>query len=84
MTAAAGVVSRSAPEMRPVVRIIGFMLLALAGAMLVPAGVDALSGDEDWRTFVASAAGTLAAALGPSGSRAAGSRGVSRSGRRFC
>ena len=33
MTAAAGVLSGSAPEMRPVVRIIGFMLLALAGVV---------------------------------------------------
>jgi trk system potassium uptake protein TrkH len=40
------------PYLRPVFHLTGRMLLALAAAMLLPAGVDALTGDPDWRAFL--------------------------------
>jgi trk system potassium uptake protein len=40
------------PYIRPVFHLTGRMLLALAAAMLLPAGVDALTGDPDWGAFL--------------------------------
>jgi trk system potassium uptake protein len=40
------------PYIRPVFHLTGRMLLALAAAMLLPAGADALTGDPDWRAFL--------------------------------
>jgi trk system potassium uptake protein TrkH len=40
------------PYIRPVFHLTGRMLFALAAAMLLPAGVDALTGDPDWRAFL--------------------------------
>ncbi|GEO14383.1 TrkH family potassium uptake protein [Microvirga aerophila] len=40
------------PYIRPVFHLTGRMLLALAAAMLLPAGVDTLTGDPDWRAFL--------------------------------
>src|SRR5687768_17244704 len=40
------------PYIRPILHLTGRMLLALAAAMLLPAGVDALTGDPDWRAFL--------------------------------
>lgn len=49
------------PAFRPVLFVVGILLLALAGFMLLPAAVDALRGDPDWRAFVVSAAITAGA-----------------------
>jgi trk system potassium uptake protein TrkH len=46
------------PDFRAVFFIIGFLLLALATAMLLPAAIDALAGDRDWQAFVISALAT--------------------------
>jgi len=46
-------------EFRPIVFFLGVLLIALAGAMLVPAGVDAASGNPDWQAFLGAAALTL-------------------------
>ncbi|QEX15329.1 Trk system potassium uptake protein [Hypericibacter terrae] len=46
------------PDFRAVFFIIGFLLLALAAAMLLPAAIDALAGDPDWRAFSLSAIST--------------------------
>jgi trk system potassium uptake protein TrkH len=46
------------PDFRAVFFIIGFLLLALAAAMLLPAAIDALAGDRDWQAFVISALAT--------------------------
>jgi trk system potassium uptake protein TrkH len=43
------------PDFRSVLFVIGFLLIALAAAMLLPAGIDLLSGNPDWRGFLASA-----------------------------
>jgi len=40
------------PYIRPVFYLTGRMLLALAAAMLLPAAVDVLTGDPDWRAFL--------------------------------
>ncbi|SCZ11945.1 TrkH family potassium uptake protein [Microvirga guangxiensis] len=40
------------PYIRPVFHLTGRMLLALAAAMLLPVGVDAFTGDPDWRAFL--------------------------------
>jgi trk system potassium uptake protein len=40
------------PYVRPVFHLTGRMLLALAAAMLLPAAVDVLTGDSDWRAFL--------------------------------
>lgn len=45
-------------DFRPVFFIIGVILAALATSMLVPAGLDFITGDPDWKSFVASAAMT--------------------------
>ena len=44
------------PHLRPVLFIIGILLVALATAMLLPMAVDGLRGDPDWRAFFAAAA----------------------------
>lgn len=46
------------PTLRPVLFIVGMLLLALAGFMLVPALVDAVNDDPDWGAFLISAATT--------------------------
>lgn len=43
------------PDFRSVLFVVGFLLLALAAAMLLPAAIDALAGNPDWRGFIASA-----------------------------
>ncbi len=43
------------PDFRAVLFVTGFLLLALAATMLLPAGIDALAGNEDWQAFLASA-----------------------------
>jgi len=50
------------PYLRPVFHLTGRMLLALAAAMLLPAGVDALTGDPDWRAFLIGSGITFACA----------------------
>ena len=42
------------PNVRPVLFIISTLLLALAAAMLIPAGVDGYYGNPDWTVFLAS------------------------------
>ena len=49
----------SPPYLRPVLFLIGGMLVTLAGMMLPPAAADALAGDPGWKAFVASSALTL-------------------------
>lgn len=51
------------PDLRPVLFVIGLLLLALAASMLLPALVDLLDGAPEWRAFVESA-GISAAAGG--------------------
>lgn len=46
-------------DLRPVLMISGIVLCVLACAMVVPAAVDVLNSDENWKTFLASAAVTL-------------------------
>ncbi len=50
------------PHIRPVFHLTGRMLLALAAAMLLPAGIDALTGDPDWRAFLIGSGITFACA----------------------
>lgn len=50
------------PDFRPVLFLLGILLLALAGTMLLPAAVDALGGDPAWQAFVYSA--TITGAVG--------------------
>jgi trk system potassium uptake protein TrkH len=53
------------PDFRAVLFIIGFLLMALAAAMLLPAAVDLLARDPDWKAFMISAlvTGVAGAAL---------------------
>ncbi|MBW7849501.1 MAG: TrkH family potassium uptake protein [Rhodospirillales bacterium] len=46
-------------DLRPVFLVIGLLLTTLAIAMMLPAWVDALYGDPDWKVFAASAAVSL-------------------------
>ena len=46
-------------DFRPVLFVVGMLLTALAGAMLIPAAIELLFGHEDWRAFVFSSAATL-------------------------
>jgi len=46
-------------DLRPLSLVIGFMLIALGAAMLVPALFDFAAGNRDWRGFLLSAALTL-------------------------
>jgi trk system potassium uptake protein TrkH len=50
------------PYIRPVFYLTGRMLLALAVAMLLPAGLDALRDDPDWRAFLTGSGITFACA----------------------
>jgi trk system potassium uptake protein len=47
--------SQALPDFRPVLFTIGILLIALSAAMLLPAAVDALRNDPDWRAFIWSA-----------------------------
>ncbi|MCI0756860.1 TrkH family potassium uptake protein [Teichococcus vastitatis] len=52
------------PAMRPVLHLSGFMLLALSGFMLLPAAVDGLYGNPDWKPFLLASLGVaIVAAL---------------------
>jgi trk system potassium uptake protein len=42
-------------EFRPIVQVLGLLLLVLAATMLVPAVVDVAQGSDDWRSFVLAA-----------------------------
>lgn len=42
----------SPPRVRPVLHLTGRMLLALAAAMLLPAAIDLVTGDSDWKAFL--------------------------------
>jgi trk system potassium uptake protein TrkH len=46
------------PDLRPILHIIGLLLIGLAILMLIPAAADLASGDPDWLVFWASAATT--------------------------
>jgi trk system potassium uptake protein TrkH len=46
-------------DLRPVLFVVGALLVALAGSMLVPAAVEIGFGTPDWRAFVFAAATTL-------------------------
>jgi trk system potassium uptake protein len=46
-------------ELRPIVHILGLLLVTLAATMLVPAVVDVAQDNADWQSFVISAAATL-------------------------
>lgn len=46
-------------DLRPVLFIVGIMLTALAGVMLIPAVVDIMLGNAHWRAFVFAAAATV-------------------------
>ncbi len=49
----------NAIDLRPVLFIVGLLLSALSGVMLIPAIIDIIFGSQDWRAFVFSAAATL-------------------------
>jgi trk system potassium uptake protein TrkH len=51
-------------DLRPVLFVLGILLATLAGAMLVPAIVDAAHGGPDWSVFVLSAGVTLFVGIG--------------------
>ncbi|EKE73794.1 TrkH family potassium uptake protein [Oceanibaculum indicum] len=51
------------PALGPVLYIVGLVLALLAGVMVIPALVDALTGHEDWQVFAASALITLFAGV---------------------
>ena len=55
--------SLALPDLRPVLFVIGLLLLALAASMLLPALIDLIDGAPEWRIFVESA-GISAAAGG--------------------
>jgi trk system potassium uptake protein TrkH len=61
MVVSPALASWAPPRIRPVVYIIGGMLIALAISMLVPAAADAVAGHPDWKAFLVSSAITLAA-----------------------
>ncbi|MCP5365964.1 MAG: TrkH family potassium uptake protein [Hyphomicrobiales bacterium] len=44
---------------RPILFVLGSLLVALAAGMMIPALVDAFVGNEDWQVFVVSAVATL-------------------------
>ena len=60
MATAGLVASWSPPRLRPVFFILGWMLVSLAAAMLLPVLADLSVGNPDWRAFALSAAATLA------------------------
>jgi trk system potassium uptake protein len=43
------------PDLRPVLYVLGLLLIALAATMLLPALIDVMNGNPDWRAFTASA-----------------------------
>jgi trk system potassium uptake protein TrkH len=51
------------PYMRPIFYLIGGALVALSVMMLVPAAVDALAGNPDWRAFILSSVVTFACGI---------------------
>ncbi len=53
------------PDFRPVLYILGILLLALAGTMLLPLVLDAAQGDDDWQAFAYAAivTGTIGGGL---------------------
>jgi trk system potassium uptake protein TrkH len=46
------------PDFRPILFVAGLLLTTLAAAMLLPALVDAVQGNPDWRNFIAASAFT--------------------------
>ncbi|MDF2970783.1 MAG: potassium transporter TrkH [Microvirga sp.] len=52
----------SPPHLRPVLHIVGRMLLALAAAMLLPALADLVADNPDWRAFLLGSSVTFACA----------------------
>lgn len=46
-------------DIRPVVHAIAALSIAMGGLMLLPAMIDWMAGDPNWRAFVASACGTI-------------------------
>ncbi len=53
------------PDLRPVLFVLGLLLIALAAAMLLPALIELIEGNREWRVFVDSAvfAGTAGGGL---------------------
>ncbi len=53
------------PDLRPVLFVLGLLLIALAAAMLLPALIELIEGNREWRVFVESAvfAGTAGGGL---------------------
>ncbi|GGK45484.1 TrkH family potassium uptake protein [Salinarimonas ramus] len=52
------------PAFRPIMMLVGGMLLALSAAMLIPAAFDLFARNEDWRAFALSSAVTAAFGAG--------------------
>lgn len=50
--------SRSVIEFRPILRVVGYLLIGLAALMLIPAAVDAGFANPDWKVFLTAAAAT--------------------------
>lgn len=46
-------------SLRPVLRIVGFMIVGLAFTMCAPAAVDGIAGNPDWQTFTFSAGASM-------------------------
>lgn len=57
--------SLSAPRLRPILYLLGLLLMAAGGMMLFPLAVDLYYGNRDWRAFAAAAAlsGTIGAGM---------------------
>jgi trk system potassium uptake protein TrkH len=51
----------SPPQLRPILYLIGGMLVALSATMLLPAAADLVVGNPDWKAFALSSAVTFAA-----------------------
>jgi trk system potassium uptake protein TrkH len=47
------------PDLRPIFFVIGLLMATLAIGMCLPAVVDIVRGDDDWKAFAASAGGTM-------------------------
>lgn len=56
-----GRTSFAVPDLRPILALLGWMLIALAAAMILPLAVDLAVGNPDWRAFAGSALFTLLA-----------------------
>jgi trk system potassium uptake protein TrkH len=54
----------SPPRLRPVLHLVGRMLLALSAAMLVPALADLVVSNPDWKAFMLASGVTFACAAG--------------------